>query len=1407
MADQKKIRKYVSTLLVGSMLFTTVPMSALAAETMPVAQGEMAVTTESGNKAGVEISKPADFTIKDGILSAYSGTAEQVEIPSGVTKIEKDVFKDNKTMKTVVFPDSLTEIGEGAFQNAGSLETVTFAKNSALKTIGANAFKGGAVLKSMRVPEGVTSIGKGAFTNEGRFFTSIELPASVTTLGTNIMDVFTTFNYNNPGYLQEINVAKGNQLVQSYEGVLYQGTKLLLCPSKKVGIVNIKSGTTTVASKSFFETVLSSVIIPESVTTIEGSAFMHSKIEVIDIPGNVKNIGTMAFWNSQLKSLILREGIETIEDSAFETCYSLNDGVVIPASVKKLGSSVFGDRGSKLKWVYVKNATGELGSGIVENYGKANFTLYGDFTPEVAAKYNKVTVKPALAFKRSQSVTLNATEKAMELDREETFTASINGTDATAKSVVWISDNPAVVEIKTAKDDTCTVISHDNGKVTLRAIASDGNQGSCSITVGNGEEAGDFKVNESGLIVGFRGEPTNMVIPSESGGKAITGIAKGAFKNNETLNSVTIPATVKTIGSESFAGCKLLETVTMAEGVEEIGAQAFKDCEALEEVTIPESVQKMSAGIFYNCGHLTKANIPKNMTYIAPNTFTYCSRLEQITIPDKVETIGESAFYGCKDVTSITLPASLKEIGEKSFANCEGLTELTVPEGVTTIRKFAFFDCTGMTTLNLPASATNIGTTVNSELNNVTEQATPKEENPIRLLFEEKETKSSCNSMTALNFAEDNPLYKSIDGLVYSKDGKTMVFAPRGSVDIKVAEGTEKIGPYACFICFKLEKVQLPSTLKVVGNTAFHYCEGITEMNLPEGLERIEHSAFFGVENWAFDKIPASVTYIGPYAFVECASETIDIPENITELPTYCFWGYEETLRHIYFPDQLKVIGDSAFSWAKNVKNLILPQSIKSIGNEALGTNYTETFITVPYGCETIGNAFKGCKNLEGVYIPSTVTALGDNPFSGCDKLQYILSDSKDSEAYRFAQEKKIPFALYTEKNFLRQGEVIFENLDRSIPAGENPELIVNVTEPQNITKEVAKTIHNPKVVRSFKLDTSVKVDGQPVSAINNYKKPAKVMIRIPEEYRANADELVLINLRDGRSWNMNVELEEKYVVADITRDGVYALVLPNKGNNEESTGGGGVIAPALPSTPEIGTSITTKPVSDAARKDAQSVVDQDASLELIGDGKTTVQVEVMKNNKPVVNLKQPMEVEIPLSAEALKQVEDTSKLTLAQVVKAKDGSVKLEYVGGQYDAKTGIFTAKVDNAGEYVLVEKDNLTKIVLTIGDKKTLLNDQVKNIDVAPTILQDRTMVPLRYVGEALGCDVKWNAANRSITITKDGQQLHMTIDQEIPGYGQAPVIQNNRTLVPIRYISEALGANVIYDPASRQVIIVK
>ena len=81
----------------------------------------------------------------------------------------------------------------------------------------------------------------------------------------------------------------------------------------------------------------------------------------------------------------------------------------------------------------------------------------------------------------------------------------------------------------------------------------------------------------------------------------------------------------------------------------------------------------------------------------------------------------------------------------------------------------------------------------------------------------------------------------------------------------------------------------------------------------------------------------------------------------------------------------------------------------------------------------------------------------------------------------------------------------------------------------------------------------------------------------------------------------------------------------------------------------------------------------------------------------------------------------------------------------------------------------------------------------------------MVPVRFVAEAFGAEVGWNEETKTVTISMGGKTLTMQIDKELEGFGAAPIISNDRTMVPIRYISEQLGANVLWIPSTKTIAI--
>ena len=120
---------------------------------------------------------------------------------------------------------------------------------------------------------------------------------------------------------------------------------------------------------------------------------------------------------------------------------------------------------------------------------------------------------------------------------------------------------------------------------------------------------------------------------------------------------------------------------------------------------------------------------------------------------------------------------------------------------------------------------------------------------------------------------------------------------------------------------------------------------------------------------------------------------------------------------------------------------------------------------------------------------------------------------------------------------------------------------------------------------------------------------------------------------------------------------------------------------------------------------------------------------------------------------------------------------------------------------------DEEEKTVITMQIGNTDVTVNEDVIKNDVAPVIVNDRTLVPIRIATETLGGKVDWNDATKEVTLNIDGKEIKMTIGVILEKYGVAPMIINDRTYVPIRFVAEELGAEVQWNEETKTVTIIK
>jgi hypothetical protein len=210
----------------------------------------------------------------------------------------------------------------------------------------------------------------------------------------------------------------------------------------------------------------------------------------------------------------------------------------------------------------------------------------------------------------------------------------------------------------------------------------------------------------------------------------------------------------------------------------------FRDCRSITGITIPDGITTIEAGTFYGCSGLTNVLLPDSITIIGDTSFIYCVSLTSIKIPDNVKSIGEGAFFSC-GLTNITLPDSLTTIGKQAFYNCDELTNITIPGSVSYIGESAF---------------------------------------------------SSCDNLETINVSADNVSYSSIDGILYSKDLRTLVAYPNNREGvITISDNVTDVAIYAFNTCRKLTGIIIPDSVTAIGNYAFEGCTNLEAINVNAG--------------------------------------------------------------------------------------------------------------------------------------------------------------------------------------------------------------------------------------------------------------------------------------------------------------------------------------------------------------------------------------------------------------------------------------------------------------------------------------------------------------------------------------------------------------------------------------------
>ena len=249
-----------------------------------------------------------------------------------------------------------------------------------------------------------------------------------------------------------------------------------------------------------------------------------------------------------------------------------------------------------------------------------------------------------------------------------------------------------------------------------------------------------------------------------------------------------------------------IKKIVIESGVTEIGCSAFTDCTSLTDVVIPDSVTCIDNSAFLRCTNLSEISLLDSVIRLGSGVFEDCTNLKSVRLPQNLTSIPYRFFFGCSRLKSISLPDSVTQIGEAAFGFCDlqeqVVQEIVSSDNITHIDARAFIGNGNIHTVHIGKNVEYIQTETFN--------------------YKSYPSFDSCTNLTSITVSQDNQTYTSINGLLCSKDGRSLLYVPVGlSGRLDVPAGIETIGREAMHYALSIKIVHIPKSVKKIGSDAF----------------------------------------------------------------------------------------------------------------------------------------------------------------------------------------------------------------------------------------------------------------------------------------------------------------------------------------------------------------------------------------------------------------------------------------------------------------------------------------------------------------------------------------------------------------------------------------------------------